>query len=157
VRTAVAIGLTIIFMGVLPAPAKAAGEQRLPKGYHWGRCLLVVDGKTQISGKCAYEFRGDGGFYIAGPRQVFEGIDFHNPDGSGAGDQSRDYWASIVKDSDGTWAGYGNSKVDYTHGDQTYGTLTRRGACFVGAIDLGETVGSERFRGGAVRVCLWRK
>jgi hypothetical protein len=150
VRVAVAIGLATLLLGAAPA------VHRLPKGYHWGRCLLVYDGKTRISGRCAYEIRKDGEFYIAGPRQIYEGIDFQNPQGYGAMDQSRDYWGRVYRDSDGTWTGYGNDTVDGTHGSH-WGTLTRKGACLVGHVDLFDGQTREPIVGPAVKVCLWRE
>jgi len=44
-----------------PSPA-----QRLKMG----RCPLIVNGKTRISGKCAYKIEQNGEFYIEGPRQI---------------------------------------------------------------------------------------
>jgi hypothetical protein len=115
--------------------------------------LLVVDGKTRISGKCAYQFRGHGDFYIAGPRQVYEGIDYHNPGNFGAGEQSNDYWAVVYKEKDGSWIGCGNHDVRVTHGDLPWAGLTKRGACFTGH-RFEEQIGTDE---GIVRLCLWRK
>ena len=125
---AAAIALTMLLLGAASA-SEGAVQQRLPKGYHWGRCLLIADGKTRISGKCAYELRGNGDFYSAGPRQVYEGIDYRNTEGYGALERSRDYWAVIRRDPDGTWQGYGNASVRATHGDQPYGELTQQVTC----------------------------
>lgn len=111
----------------------------LPEGVEWGRCLLVVHGKTLISGKCAYSVEEGGGLSIEGPRQIYPGIDYPISD-CGCGQRSNDYWASIFKDERG-WAGYGNSDIHYTHGDQDYEVLQKKGACFVNA---------------DVQVCLWK-
>jgi hypothetical protein len=148
-RRAVATCLAMLLFAAVSAHTDAAGRHPLPKGYHWGRCLLVVAGITRISGKCAYEFREHGGFYIAGRRQIYEGIDYQNPDHSGVGQRSSDYWFVVSRNDDGSWFGYGNDTVGATHGGPEYGPITRHGACFVGAIDLGESVGSEE-------ICLWR-
>jgi hypothetical protein len=115
--------------------------------------LLVVDGKTRISGKCAYDMRGQGGFYITGPRQVFEGIDYRNPQGYGALDQSNDYWAVINREEHGGWSGYGNHDVRVTHGDLPWAGLSRKGACFTGH-EYQDQIGTDY---GVVRLCLWRK
>jgi hypothetical protein len=141
-RITVATGLTILILAMAFGPAAAQSQHRLPKGYAWGRCLLVVDGKTQISGKCGYHISKGGAFEIAGARQVYEGIDYRNPSGSGAGQMSKDYWGNLFRDDDGTWTGYSNSEIDLTHGDQRWGTVKREGACYV----------NDR-----VRVCLWAK
>jgi hypothetical protein len=117
-----------------------AGPRRLPAGYRWGRCLLEVDGKTLISGRCAYSLEKGGGFWIAGPRQVYRGLDYPVPELM-AGEVSRDYWAYVYKDEHG-WTGYGNNDVRSVHGDRPYDVLQRKGACFADA---------------HVRVCLWRK
>jgi hypothetical protein len=111
----------------------------LPSDYKWGRCLLVVSGQTRISGKCSYQIEAGGDFNIQGPRQVFAGIDYPDTH-SGAGEMSRDYWADVYKDGD-VWAGYSNSEIDETHGDERWEALRREGACYVGK---------------DVRVCLWR-
>jgi len=155
-RRAVATCLAMLLFAAVSAHADAAGRHRLPKGYHWGRCLLVADGITRISGKCSYAFFEHGAFYIAGRHQVYEGIDYQNPGGGGAGEQSRDYWADVFKDSDGSWTGYGNDTIRATHGGQTYKSLTRHGACFVGAIDLGESSDSDPVPVEPVKICLWR-
>jgi hypothetical protein len=142
-RDAIAVVLAVLL--IVSGSAQAAAQHRLPKGYHWGRCLLVSKGKTLISGTCAYQIREKGGFYITGPKQVWEGIDYQNPQHSGAGEMSRDYWAVVDREDDGSWTGYGNADIRATHGDDRYGTLTKKGACFEG---------SEL---GPVKVCLWRK
>ena len=146
-RGAIATGLAILSFAVAPEPANAAARHRLPKGYHWGRCLLIADGQIQISVKCAYELREHGGFYITGPHQIYEGIDYYNPEHFGALEQSRDYWAVVYREADGNWWGYGTNSIYATHGNQGYEKLTQKGACFEGAIG----------QGGTVRICLWRK
>jgi hypothetical protein len=120
--------------------AAPAGRRRLPAGYRWGRCLLEVDGKTLISGRCAYSIEKGGDFWIAGPRQVYRGLDYPVPEIM-AGEVSRDYWAHVYKDDHG-WTGYGNTDVPSVHGDRVYEVLQRKGACFAGV---------------QVHVCLWRK
>src|SRR4051812_18465125 len=84
------------------SPALAQPKHRLPSDYKWGRCLLVVDGQTRISGKCSYQIEEGGDFNIQGPRQVFAGIDYPDTH-SGAGEMSQDYWADVYKDGD-LWA-----------------------------------------------------
>ena len=155
-RCAIAASLAVLLFVAVPQSVDSATRHRLPKGLRWGQCLLVVDGTTRISGKCAYELSEHGGFEINGPRQIYEGIDYQNPDHSGAGDQSRDYWAVVSREPDGSWTGYGNDAIRATHGGQSY-VLTRQGSCFVGAIDLGETDAGDTAQGGPVRICLWRK
>ncbi|BCM22260.1 hypothetical protein [Mesorhizobium sp. J8] len=121
------------------SPAHAA-QHRLPSGYKWGRCLLVVHGETRISGKCSYQIEKGGDFNIQGPKQVFAGIDYPDTH-SGAGEMSKDYWAVIYKDGD-AWAGYANGDIRDTHGEAgDWGELRREGACYVGK---------------DVKVCLWR-
>ncbi|WP_136622478.1 MULTISPECIES: hypothetical protein [Mesorhizobium] len=120
------------------SPSLAQPQHRLPSGYKWGRCLLVVSGQTRISGRCSYQIETGGDFNIQGPRQVFAGIDY--PDAhSGADEMSEDYWAVVYKEGD-VWDGYGNSDIPETHGEG-WGELRREGACYVGK---------------DVRVCLWR-
>ncbi|MEP9360677.1 hypothetical protein [Sphingomonas sp. KR3-1] len=137
-----ALGLALAAtLAVLAAPVAAGTPQhRLPAGTRWGRCLLVVDGQTRISGKCSYRIYKGGAFHIDGPHQVFDGIDY--PKARGMADRmSTDYWADVFPE-DGHWTGYGNSGIRDVHaGEGEWGTLRRDGACFVGK---------------AVRVCLWR-
>ena len=131
-----AVALAIAFS---VSPSHAA-QHRLPSGYKWGRCLLVVQGETRISGRCSYQIETGGGFNIQGPHQVFAGIDYPDTH-SGAGEMSKDYWAVVYKDGD-SWAGYANGDIRDTHGEgQDWGALHREGACFIG---------------NDVRVCLWR-
>jgi len=115
---------------------------RLPAGYKIGRCLLVVNGQTRISGKCAYQIGKGGDFVINGPRQVYDGIDYPKAEIMAAM-ISTDYWASVFKDDDGTWTGYGNEVIRAVHGEgPNFGPLHREGACLVSK---------------DVRVCLWKK
>lgn len=130
---AAAVAIAVSFSPAL------AQRHRLPSGYKWGRCLLVVDGQTRISGKCSYQIEKGGDFNIQGPRQVFAGIDYPDTH-SGAGEMSEDYWAAVYKDGD-IWDGYGNSDIRATHGDERWEDLHREGACYIGK---------------DVRVCLWR-
>jgi hypothetical protein len=133
-------------------PAGAARPHRLPTGFKWGRCLLVVDGETRIDGRCSYRIAQGGEFWIHGPRQVFGGIDYPKPDG-GAAERSQDYWAYVFRD-EGMWSGYGNSLISSVHGDPAWGPLHREGACFVGPTVFGEADPGAQDR--TVRVCLWR-
>ncbi|PBC10733.1 hypothetical protein CK230_07695 [Mesorhizobium sp. WSM3859] len=130
----IAIGLAIAFS---VSPSQAA-QHRLPSGYKWGRCLLVVHGETRISGKCSYQIEQGGDFNIQGPKQVFAGIDYPDPH-SGAGEMSKDYWAVVYKDGD-SWAGYSNADIEATHGGERWEDLRREGACYAGK---------------DVRICLW--
>jgi len=136
-RTIAAAGLAI---AVFISPLHAHARHRLPSGYKWGRCLLVVHGETRISGLCSYEMEQGGGFDIQGPNQVFAGIDYPETN-SGAGDMSKDYWAVVYKE-DGAWQGYANASIEDTHGaPDDWGDLQHEGACFLGK---------------GVRICLWR-
>ena len=119
-------------------PAKT---HRLPAGYHWGRCLLVVHGQTRISGPCGYQINKGGSLQINGPRQIYEGIDYPVAE-YGYQRQSRDYWADVWQEADGTWMGYGNSDIEGTHGDQPWEGLRREGACYMNH---------------EARICLWKK
>jgi hypothetical protein len=136
------LGSTALLTVVVAASGAAAARSRhrLPSDYHWGRCLLVVDGKTRISGACGYEIEKNGDFQINGPRQVYGGIDFP-ANAPGFAQMSRDYWANIFRDGD-HWTGYGNSDVRATHGDTPWGILHRRGDCYVNR---------------QMRACLWRR
>jgi len=140
IARAIAAALTIAFF-ISPAPAEA---QRLPSGYSWGRCLLVVDGETRISGKCSYQIEAGGEFFITGPRQYYGSKEAFGDATSSADQQSTDYWARVYKDGD-AWTGYGNSSIESVHGDvgpEGWGELRRQGACYIGK---------------DVKVCLWRQ
>lgn len=124
---------------LLATPAQAERKRPLPAGYHTGRCLLVVDGKQRIAGKCFYQISKGGGFHIDGPRQVYDGIDY--PKAEAMADKvSKDYWADVFPD-DGGWSGYGNSDIAAVHGDRPW-ALHRQGACYVG---------------DGAKICLWRR
>ena len=114
---------------------------RLPDGYRIGRCLLVVDGQTRISGPCSYSMERNGSFHIDGPRQVFEGVDY--PETKGTMDTlSTDYWANVFRDGV-IWRGYANGQVGSVHGEAPdWGELHHKGACFSNT---------------RAKVCLWAK
>jgi hypothetical protein len=121
---------------------------RLPKGMRIGRCLLVVNGQTRISGRCAYSYEPDGGFYLTGPRQVYEGVDYPQPN-TMASMISTDWWATVFR-QDGAWAGYSNEVIRSVHGHESrWGELVRNGACY------SNRNGPEVVQ--LVRVCLWKK
>lgn len=146
-RAPVWVGFLAIGLAVCSATSAAAPKHRLPNGWKWGRCLLVVNGKTRISGKCAYTITKGGEFGIDGPQQIYGGIDYPKPE-LGADEQSRDYWASVKKDEEG-WYGYGNDDITWTHAQTESWRLQKQGSCFIGK---GENTGK-----GSVRLCLWQK
>lgn len=126
---------------------------RLPKGYKIGRCLLVVDGQTRISGPCAYILHKGGEFHMAGPRQVYDGIDYPKAE-IGAMEMSTDWWANVFKDESGHWTGYANENVRYTKGDgSAWGALMQTGACFSNQFIPHKP---DEFR-QLVKLCLWKK
>jgi hypothetical protein len=113
---------------------------RLPREFKWGRCLLVVQGQTRISGRCAYSIDRNGDFGIEGPRQIYGGIDYPDPE-YGYQERSNDFWASIFR-TDGIWTGYGNQDKMETKGSgPEFGPLRRRGSCWVSK---------------TARICLWK-
>ena len=121
--------------------AHAQPQHRLPNGYKGGRCLLIVNGQTRISGRCSYEIETGGEFMINGPRQYYGSRDVFGDASSSAYQKSTDYWARVFKDGN-SWTGYANSTIDSVHGEVgEWGELRRQGACYVGK---------------HVRVCLWR-
>lgn len=129
-------------LAIFSSPAAAERSRRLPPGYHQGRCLYVVDGKQLIAGACFYQMYKGGSFSINGPRQVFGGTDTVDR-GSDAHTYSRDWWAEVFKDDDGSWTGYGNEEnIGSVHGEgPMFGPMRRVGACFLGQ---------------RVKICLWR-
>jgi len=128
-------------------------KERLPKGYEIGRCLLVVDGQTRISGACAYSIEKGGDFHIDGPRQVYGGIDYPTPE-IGAMEMSTDYWANVFKDENGNWTGYANEDVRYTKGDgSAWYELVRNGACYSNETKRQPSDTYQQL----VKVCLWKK
>jgi hypothetical protein len=127
-------------------------KERLPKGYKIGRCLLVVDGQTRISGPCAYRIEKGGNFHIDGPRQVFLDIDY--PAVTGSMGISTDYWANVNKDENGNWTGYANEDVRYIKGDgSAWYELVRNGACYSNETKRQPSDTYQQL----VKVCLWKK
>ena len=136
------LALVTGWASLFAVPSLAKTHHRIPSDYSWGRCLLIVEGKTRISGRCAYRIDKDGSFVIEGPKQVYDGIDYPAAGGSLALMQSTDYWANVFQD-EGTWDGYGNEDASGVNGQgPNFGPLRRAGACLL----------NER-----VRVCLWKK
>lgn len=134
-------------------------KERLPKGYKIGRCLFVVDGQRRISGPCAYIIEKGGDFHIAGPRQVYDGIDYPKAEITAA-ELSTDYWADVFQDRieendkskiiKGSWTGYGNEdEIRSVHGQGSrWGKLTRNGACY------SNRPGADVVQ--LVKICLWK-
>ncbi|KXK00939.1 MAG: hypothetical protein UZ17_ACD001001993 [Acidobacteria bacterium OLB17] len=78
-----------------------------------GRCLLVIDGKTYISGRCDIEMYNDG----TGSFQITE----RRKRGA--------YFAQVLIDN-GEALGYWNEERAATHAHASLGALTRDGACW---------------------------
>ncbi|MDB5669658.1 MAG: hypothetical protein JWO25_617, partial [Alphaproteobacteria bacterium] len=96
-------------------------------------CLLVVEGKTRISGRCAYSVGTNGDFHIEGARQIYGGIDYPKAEFY-AQEQSNDYWADIFRENN-IWTGYGNHAIEDTHGSGAeFGPLRRKGSCWTSKI-----------------------
>jgi hypothetical protein len=87
-------------------------QARLPEGYKIGRCLLEVNGKRYIFGKCAYLMSKGGDFQMDGPRQIYTGIDYPEPQ-IYADQISTDHFVQVGKayENDGTtgkkWEAFG--------------------------------------------------
>lgn len=102
-----------LFVGV-SASAPAAAQPGDETNYRPGRCSLVVNGRSRISGRCLYSVERNGSFYIreAGRR----GDDF--------------YFAYVNVDgrrAEGSWSGSRGSR----HAHDSLGWLRRNGACWV--------------------------
>jgi hypothetical protein len=129
-------------------------ERRLPKGTKIGRCLLEVDGQTRISGPCAYSIEKGGGFHIDGPRAVYGGIDYADPEGSTVFMITTDFWANVFKDQDGKWTGYGNEDPSYSKGEgSAWYELVKNGACYSNETKRQPSDTYQQL----VKVCLWKE
>lgn len=93
-----------------------------------GKCLLVVDGKTHISGKCriVMDFENDGG-------GSFEILEIRKGRGQ--------YFAQVLVSGRDAAVGYWNGERLATHAHSQLGDLKRDGACWK----------NER-----ARVCAWK-
>lgn len=78
-----------------------------------GKCLLVVDGKTYISGRCEIELYKDG----TGSFQITEIR------------KGGRYFAQVLIDNNGA-SGYWNEERGANHAHTPLGELTRDGACW---------------------------
>ncbi len=119
--------------------ASGANQRPLPEGFKWGRCLLEVDGKTYISGPCAYYRSVTGDFEIHGPNQIWSGIDYPKPE-IFSHERSTDYFAQVSLDGGKTAYGVWNRDKRATHAHTDLGRLERKGACWINR---------------KVRVCAW--
>ena len=130
---------------------------RMVEGYETGRCLLEVDDVIRISGPCYYREEPNGSLYIAGPRQVFEGVDYTLPH-SKTVSISTDWWANVYR-SDGAWTGYGNEEIEWTNGQGSrWGELEREGSCFSNLrVRKNYEVGDfHPDYAQKVKLCLWK-
>ena len=138
----IVIVTAVIAALALPNASPAATHHRLPKGYKWGRCLLRVDGKSYITGRCSYHVEADGSFDINGPDQIYPGIDYSlSSDAAGGGARSNDYIGEVQMEGSSA-QGFWNEEPLASHVQGTLGTLKRQGACWV----------NKR-----ARICLWRR
>ena len=119
-------------------------RKRLPEGYNIGRCLLEIKNEKYISGPCSYGPYGDG-YEINGPRQVYEGIDFPEPEVY-VESISTDHFA-IVLPIQNRWYGTWNGYIHATHAQISVGSLKgdgglmiRRGACW---------------KNDTAKICIW--
>jgi hypothetical protein len=143
-------GFLAASLAICTASSAAARDHRLPQGYKWGRCLLIVGKQTRINGRCAYSIEKNGDFDIQGPRQIYGGIDFPEAEIMAA-QYSRDYWALVFRDRSlphGGRSGYGNGEISSVHGEHSWENLQKNGACYTG---------KENFTGKHVRLCLWKR
>ena len=136
------VSLACLLGMVLVSAGEAVAEKRrdLPQGYHCGRCLLQVEGRTHISGACAYSIGSGGSFEIQGPHQIYSGIDYPETEAAFQ-DRSADYFAQVNIEGDSA-EGFWNAGVTATHAHGRLGTLKRRGACWVNA---------------SAKICVWRQ
>ena len=115
--------------------ATATHTPGVPAGYHWGRCLLQIDGRKYINGHCAYQIDSDGSLELDGPHQIWE-----DPSKFPQG-LSNDYFVQLdVKGSsaDAFW----NEEIRNSHAQAYLGNLKRHGACWTNA---------------RTKVCLWKQ
>jgi hypothetical protein len=79
-----------------------------------GRCLITVDGRTFLKGRCNIQIRSGGSFTV------------------GVGDQSRsEHFAYVALDGGADAAvGYWNGVAAESHADEHLGPLKRKGACW---------------------------
>jgi len=137
-------------------PPRLAADRKIP-GYQIGRCFLAVDDVIRIDGACYFRNEEDGSFHIAGPRQVFRGVDFPP---NRTWEVSTDWWANVFK-VDGEWTGYGNSEgVEQTNGQGSrWGVLEQEDACFSNERTRRDYKTGDYHEDyqDKVRVCLWRE
>jgi hypothetical protein len=130
--------------------------ERLPSGYHIGRCLFELQGKRLIAGKCAYTIEKGGSFEIEGPRQIYSGIDYPECFAGGANSFTTDHYATVEwshekKLDDGSpgpgWQARWEGALGSDHLEGFLGPVVRHGACF----------SSARSWEPETKICLWKK
>lgn len=134
-HTRAALAVLAPIAAASPAYAKPAS---LPANFHWGRCLLKVDGKAYLSGRCAYSFLGGSSFIVEGPRQDFAQAESGKPMAEMV---STDHFAQAnVRGNVAN--GFWNKDIRDMHAQDPLGVLRRKGACWVNA---------------KAQLCLWKK
>lgn len=106
-----------------------------------------MDGKRLISGPCAYTVRRGGEFEMHGPRQVYAGVDYPEPQCFCMA-ISTDYFVQVDHEllaggsiGPGWWAHWNGKDKRATHAQAFLGTVTRHGACY-----------SNK----KTKICLWK-
>ena len=94
------------------APSAPTAAQR-GDGFRTGRCSLMVDGRSYMSGTCSYRWLGGGGFQMSKRVRGGSYFVYLNPDGHGG--------------AEATW----NGSPDGTRAHDPLGQLRRQGACWV--------------------------
>jgi hypothetical protein len=107
--------LLIATTAFLAASHAEAAHRVLPEGYRWGRCILEVDGKSYLSGRCAFLIEKDGSFEILDPQQFWK---------------DEGYFAQIdVEGASGQ--GFWNEEPLASHAQAPLGKLKRMGPCWL--------------------------
>jgi hypothetical protein len=106
-----------------------------------GRCLLEIDGRKFLNGRCPIYMGAQGYFMIGSDGRTFK----------------RGYFASLNPDPDNKNQAdaYWNSEPEATHAHSSLGKLIRRGACWERFGEGGTDVDGSPLP-AEVKVCAWR-
>ena len=117
-------GFLLIGLALVVSATPASGRSKY-------RCLLVVNGRTFLSGPCNFEPLDKDGSFMFGQKG--------NP-----------YFAYLLRYPNETWGSW-NENPQSSHADASLGSMRQQGACWINV-----TGGFSGGEPGTNKICAWK-